>query len=213
LNQIGQNRHLLDQMVQPQMRAEVAAAAARAVAGNGRAARAASGRNGNGNRGNNNDDNQNQNRLFPTARTLPDLSSLTQLRSINLADNSLTAVPFFLLRLGGTLEHVDVSNNAAMRFCSSASSATTATATAPAAPAATTTTAATSSSSSTSFAPASFLSALPKLRAIDVRGCHVEVGLGYWSESKCETMGNLCALAKAGKRRRPHRLKVFMDSE
>lgn len=57
------------------------------------------------------------------------------------------------------------------------------------------------------------LSSLPALRALDARGAHAEAGLGYWSEDKCATMRNLCALARAGKRRRPWRLQVFMDKE
>ena len=57
------------------------------------------------------------------------------------------------------------------------------------------------------------LSSLPRLRALDARGAHAEAGLGYWSEEKCASMRHLCALAKAGKRRRPWRLRVFMDKE
>ena len=57
------------------------------------------------------------------------------------------------------------------------------------------------------------LSLLPRLRALDARGAHAEAGLGYWSEDKCVSMRNLCALAKAGKRRRPWKLRVFMDKE
>ena len=57
------------------------------------------------------------------------------------------------------------------------------------------------------------LSSLPALRALDARGAHAEAGLGYWSADKCASMRHLCALARAGKRRRPWRLQVFMDKE
>lgn len=116
-----------------------------------------------------------------SARALPDLSSLPLLEALNLSDNALTRLPYFLPKLGRSLRFLDLSGNGALRFP------------APLVP--------------------GVLSSLPALRALDARGAHAEAGLGYWSEDKCATMRNLCALARAGKRRRPWRLQVFMDKE
>lgn len=58
---------------------------------------------------------------------------------------------------------------------------------------------------------ASGLQAFAHLRWLDLRAVHVEADSKFWSPSKCASMQNITALAKALRRRNRH-CKVLFDT-
>jgi hypothetical protein len=162
-----------------------------------------------------------QHGVMARVRLAPDLSPLTRLRALNLADNNLGAPPPWLPKLRG-LKVLDMSGNfflqapqpltpltaltnlrwggalgACLRLCGSrgryALAATLAQLAVPQLRA--------------PLAGAEARAAPPPplpLRHLDLRAIHVEEGTKFWSEAKCVTMQHVAALARALRRRNRH---------
>lgn len=62
-------------------------------------------------------------------------------------------------------------------------------------------------------APLAVFQAMPSIKLMDFRGVHEDPpDVGYWTDSKCNTMRHLANLTKKMKQR-PYGCKVLMDKE